>query len=94
MAEMEDWKVYQSVGSCIYCGSTQQLSKEHALPLGLGGNYILPNASCEKCRKITEAFEHTCLRRKYLIMAIAPVEFSRGVRQRPWHNASGQIVDW
>jgi hypothetical protein len=32
--------------------------------------------------------------RKYLIMAYAPVEVSPGVRERPWGDANGKIVDW
>ncbi len=32
--------------------------------------------------------------RKYLIEALAPVEFSPGVMERPWGNANGQIVNW
>ena len=32
--------------------------------------------------------------RKYLLNAYAPVEVSRGVRERPWMDANGQIVNW
>jgi hypothetical protein len=54
------------VWSCIYCGDTTgPFSKEHAFPFGLGGNFILPRASCENCRQKTKSFEETCLRRMF-----------------------------
>lgn len=45
------------VGECIYCGSDDGLSDEHVIPLSLGGNFVLPLASCTKCNAITSAFE-------------------------------------
>lgn len=55
--------VYPPVGLCIYCGSTNgALSKEHIIAYGLGGNLILPKASCESCAKITRDVEQFCLR--------------------------------
>ncbi len=48
---------YPSVGKCIYCGSADNLSTEHIIPFGLWGRLELPNASCEKCREITQKFE-------------------------------------
>jgi hypothetical protein len=50
------------VGYCIYCGSKEDLSDEHVVPLALGGNVILPAASCPKCAAITSAFEGKVLR--------------------------------
>lgn len=50
------------VGFCIYCGSTSNLSDEHVVPFGLGGNAILPKASCRRCSDITSAFEGKVLR--------------------------------
>jgi hypothetical protein len=51
------------VGRCIYCGYTEPpLSKEHIIPFSLGGNLILPAASCEKCARITSDFEKICAR--------------------------------
>lgn len=59
------------VGACIYCGDkTPPLSREHVLPRGLGGNeapegysnaLVLQNASCEKCRRVTQKIEEQCL---------------------------------
>ncbi len=50
------------VGLCIYCGKTEGLTEEHVVPFALGGNLILPNASCTKCNNITSAFELRVLR--------------------------------
>jgi hypothetical protein len=50
------------VGSCIYCGSRENLSDEHVVPFGLGGNAILPAASCSVCSAITSSFEGKVLR--------------------------------
>lgn len=52
-----------SIGYCIYCGSTEQwLSREHIVPLSLGGNHVLGKASCSDCAKITGQFEQFCAR--------------------------------
>jgi 5-methylcytosine-specific restriction endonuclease McrA len=44
-------------GFCIYCGSTNQLSREHVVPDALGGTLTITEGSCEDCRKKTHAFE-------------------------------------
>ncbi len=41
------------------------LTKEHIIPLGLGGSVILPKASCGKCSKITGAFEDIVLHKNF-----------------------------
>lgn len=48
---------YDAVGRCIYCGSADKLSDEHIIPYALGGEWLLPKASCSECSKITSAFE-------------------------------------
>ena len=58
-------KHYAPLNRCAYCPSTQGLSKEHIIPLGLGGDLILPKASCEVHRKATSKVEDFVLR-KYL----------------------------
>lgn len=56
-------KVYPAVGRCIYCGTDKgKLTKEHIVPFGLGGNWILPQASCRTCAKVTSSVEQFCLR--------------------------------
>lgn len=44
-------------GFCIYCGSTEQLGREHIVPYALGGTLTITEGSCEGCRKKTHAFE-------------------------------------
>ena len=45
--------VYPPAGRCIYCGTSQPpLSREHIIPLSLGGNLLIPKASCKVCAKI------------------------------------------
>lgn len=50
------------MGECVYCGSVDGLTDEHIVPFGLGGNLILPDASCPGCAKITSLFERRVLR--------------------------------
>lgn len=47
---------------CIYCGATEELTREHIIPYGLGGTLTLPNGSCKTCAAITSAFEGQVLR--------------------------------
>ncbi len=52
-----------SIGNCIYCGAGgPDLSREHIVPLSLGGNHVLGKASCSDCAKITLQFEQFCAR--------------------------------
>ncbi|QXE91641.1 HNH endonuclease [Geomonas subterranea] len=57
-----DGKVYAPVGYCIYCGSTENLQKEHIIPLGLSGTAVLPKSSCPQCARITGNQEQVVLR--------------------------------
>ena len=60
---MADTINHGRIGYCIYCGSTgPTLSREHIVPLSLGGNHVLGKASCPSCACITRDFEHTCAR--------------------------------
>lgn len=46
------------IGRCIYCGETpKKLQREHIIPLALHGEYVLHDASCAPCAKITSKFE-------------------------------------
>jgi hypothetical protein len=82
-------KVYNPVGRCIYCGAGPgtRLSREHIVPIGLGGGLVLPKASCESCSKITQKFEETCLRntflpyRVYVGLMRHPQELREGVKE-------------
>lgn len=50
-------EILGDIGCCIYCLSTENLSKEHIVPICFGGRWILENASCQQCGAITSAFE-------------------------------------
>ncbi len=56
-------KLYQPLNHCAYCLSTESLSTEHIIPFGLGAKLILPNSSCDCCRKATSKVEDFVLRR-------------------------------
>lgn len=55
-------KRYNPVGTCIYCGSVDDLRDEHIIPKALNGDWILPEASCRACEAITSKFERKVLR--------------------------------
>jgi hypothetical protein len=49
---------YPPLGRCIYCGVTElppsiyRFGNEHIIPLSMGGNLVLQEASCKKCERI------------------------------------------
>jgi hypothetical protein len=60
---MESSITHKPVGRCIYCGaSDEKLTREHIIPFGLGGQWVLPDASCKACAAITARVEQFCLR--------------------------------
>jgi hypothetical protein len=60
---MESPITYKPVGRCIYCGASGgKLTREHIIPFGLGGSWVLPDASCKVCAAITAKVEQFCLR--------------------------------
>jgi hypothetical protein len=76
-----DGRVYQPMGRCIYCGSTEGLEKEHILPFGLSGTAVLPAASCRRCAAVTGAIEQTLLRGSFW-----PVRVFRNLKSRTKHK--------
>ena len=50
------------IGVCIYCGNTENLTDEHVIPYGLGGDLILSEVSCPTCCEITMKLEGRLLR--------------------------------
>jgi len=53
-------KVFPAVGRCIYCasnGGMGGLRDEHIIPFALGGNAVLPKASCADCERVTSYIE-------------------------------------
>jgi hypothetical protein len=60
--------VTKYIGRCIYCGSTDNLTREHIVPRGIGGPWLLLKASCKKCAKVTSGFEKDVLRKFFILM--------------------------
>jgi hypothetical protein len=71
------------VGACIYCGSTEDLSDEHLIPLALEGPFVLDRASCGACAKLTGRFEGELLRGWLLPSRLALNLKTRHPRKRP-----------
>jgi hypothetical protein len=78
-----DEAILGTVGRCIYCGSTDDLTDEHVIPLGLGGIALLRLASCETCAKITTRFERQVLREQLLAFRTKLGLPTRRPRSRP-----------
>jgi hypothetical protein len=64
-------KVVSTVGKCIYCNSTRNLSDEHIIPYGLGGNIVLAKASCSQCAQMTSKFEMDIQRELFISLRSA-----------------------
>lgn len=82
-------KTFPPVGRCIYCGTTQgKLSREHIIPLALGGNLILPYASCRDCADIIKKFEQLCARNMFGSLRIRLGMPTRRPSERPTELSS------
>lgn len=56
-------KPQKTLGVCIYCGDTNDLTDEHVVPFGLAKNsLVLPKASCKACAALTSLVEMGFLR--------------------------------
>jgi HNH endonuclease len=54
------------VKRCIYCGNVSNLlTDEHIIPDGIGGNLILPEASCQACATAIMDFEPIIINHQY-----------------------------
>jgi hypothetical protein len=74
-----------ALGQCIYCYERfplDELGDEHIVPLNLGGNLILPHASCSTCGEKTSAAEGHCARAMY-----ADLRAQLGIRGRKSRRA-------
>jgi len=84
---IETPKIFEPVGRCIYCGANGErvkLTDEHVIPFALGGNLILPQASCKKCAKvINETIERKCLRRMFGPLRLRLNYPTRRPKERP-----------
>lgn len=70
--------------SCIYCGKTgDKLDKEHIIPYGLGGQWVMRSASCKNCATITSQLELLVLRKMYLPLRTKHNFPTRDKRDRP-----------
>lgn len=68
---------HKTIGKCIYCGATEDLTDEHIVPFSLSGYVMLKAASCKKCSQITSAFETHVTRD-----AMRPVRAMMGLKTR------------
>jgi hypothetical protein len=59
---------YPAANYCVYCGSTNDLSTEHIVPEGLGGDLEFPLSSCQCCADITKRFEQQFSRGMYWLL--------------------------
>lgn len=73
---------FNAVGRCIYCKSEGGLTDEHTIASGFNGNNVLPKASCEKCRVMTQQFEQIVMRKMMWPMRHAHQMYSKK-RGRP-----------
>jgi hypothetical protein len=73
-------RVFAPVDRCIYCGGDGggTLTKEHIVPLGLGGGLIMPRASCTSCQMEIQTFENICMRKTLL-----PYRKATGLTRHP-----------
>ena len=56
-----------SIGRCVYCDrSDTRLSREHIVPLGLNGEWVLHDASCLNCARLIARIEHDALRNAFI----------------------------
>ena len=76
-------KIYDPYGECIYCDSTENLSSEHIVAYGLGGNLELPKSSCQECARETSRTELEILRGE-----LRPVRVFRAIQSRSKHKGA------
>jgi hypothetical protein len=83
-----------SRGACIYCGMRGvRLDDEHVVPLSLGGQHILEDASCLSCADITTKFERDVARDMWGDARNSYNVRSRRKRKRKTHIALADPAD-
>ncbi|MGZ5817880.1 MAG: HNH endonuclease, partial [Burkholderiaceae bacterium] len=64
-------KNYQGFGRCIYCTQvfpTNELTREHIVPLALNGTLVIENAACKPCQtRSNESYENAALQANFLV---------------------------
>lgn len=84
---------FPSKGCCIYCGTTKEaLSREHIVPLSLGGQHVIEGASCGACADITKRFEQDVARELWGDARNSANAPSRRKKARPSHIVTGHPV--
>ncbi len=78
---------YKPVGYCIFCGSTEELTREHIIPFGLGGASTLPKASCKTCAGKTGRIEQDVLRGP-----LWPIRVFRDLKSRTKHRDAPNTI--
>lgn len=67
---------------CIYCGADTDMTTEHIIPYGLGGNLELLKGSCKECAKTTGRFEQICLQKTFNLIRIKYGVSTRNPKKR------------
>lgn len=76
--------IFKPALRCIYCGKRDvKLSREHILPYSLNGGWIMHEASCADCAKITSKFENTVTRKMYFELRTKENFQTRDKKTRP-----------
>jgi HNH endonuclease len=83
---------------CIYCGATgAPLSEEHVVPDGLGGDLVIPEASCSECARATHRAEthliKGLLQYPRSIVGVVSRKRKRAPRNIPVQMGSGEPRD-
>lgn len=71
------------IDRCVYCDGHDDLSDEHVLPYGLGGQWKLLSASCKTCRDITSHLEGVVQRQHFLAVRTVVELPTRRKHERP-----------
>jgi hypothetical protein len=74
------------VGRCIYCrADAVSLTDEHIIPFGLNGEWVLKDASCKTCARVTSALEKEILRGEFWPLRTRLGMKTRREKERPKH---------
>lgn len=77
---------FPSKGVCIYCGANGfRLTDEHIVPLSLGGQHVIEEASCYSCADVTKKFEQDVARELWGDARTSYNAPSRRKKQRKTH---------
>ena len=95
------------VGRCIYCGANsykegidEPLHDEHVIPRGLGGSFILREASCQACERQINQFEQRLMRQHWLTVRQELYGIPARAKNRPAeytqhrNPATGEALRW